>query len=280
MKNSDKALILNGFHLKVLAFLFMTIDHLGVFLQQKGMPAGDIMRYFGRLAFPLFVFLLAEGMRLSHHKGRYVRRLALMYLIITLPETILVYVPSLSELFDVSPMTLDPHPFADILFLGLLLYCMNSKGWRKALALLPATFFIATFWINTVDFDNPYFPYYLRSGYGLVALLLGLSFYFMNVILDMRANKGREISRLSRNLFNVLALGIALGVAYLLALSCPSYSDFGQNWMNWEIYAIFAGIFLIFYNGKRGYDAPWWRIFSYSYFLIHMAVLYLIFAWI
>ena len=117
-QTAPRYLFLSGFWLKVLAFLFMTIDHLGVFLSRipGTYEVAGAFRIIGRLAFPLFVFLLAEGMRLSHRKGRYVLRILIAYLIITIPETILVYIPALADLAQVSPTTLEAHPFTDILF--------------------------------------------------------------------------------------------------------------------------------------------------------------------
>ena len=144
---SEKPLVLSGFLIKVFAFLFMTIDHIGVFLSMKSgfAETANIFRYIGRLAFPLFVFLLAEGMRLSRHRGRYLFRTGLVWAIITLPETLLVYIPALSKAIGHGPGNLDPHPFTDVFFLCLLLYCLTLKGWKKAFAALPAAFFVFCF---------------------------------------------------------------------------------------------------------------------------------------
>ena len=277
LKAAEKPCQLSGFVLKVLAFSFMTLDHLGVFLNMYGYGgpiAVSILRGIGRLAFPLFVFLLAEGMRLSHHKGRYVLRLLLMYAIITIPETLIVYIPYLSSLAMVNASTLDPHPFADILFLGLTLYCLQLPGIKKTFAILPISFFFASFFVGIYAFWTPYFPYYLRSGYGLFGLFLALLFFYGNVLLDHKENDNRFL----RNLVNALALCVSFGLLYLLTLGLPTAATFDHLWMNWEVYALCASVLLLFYSGKRGYDAPWWRVFSYGYFLLHMAVLYLIFS--
>lgn len=271
---SDRCLFLNGFALKIIAFVLMTIDHLGVFLAMRFGATGvsDAFRMVGRLAFPLFVFLLAEGMRLSHHKGKYILRVLLTYAIITIPETILVYTPALANMASVSPSTLDPHPFTDILFLGLVLYCLSLKGPKKLLALLPAGFIVASFFVDIFAANTPYFPYYLRSGYGLYGLVLALTFYLVNNLLDAKAHW----CRLARNGINALIPGVAFGLTYLIVLTLSNSTTI--RWMNWEAMAVLSGLILIPYSGKRGYDSPVWRIFSYSYFLLHMAVLYIIFS--
>ncbi len=274
---TPRYLFFDGFWLKVLAFLLMTLDHLGVFLYRVNgaYQAAEVLRIFGRLAFPLFVFLLAEGMRLSHHKGKYVLRVLLAYAIITIPETIVVYVPALSQMANVTPTTLEAHPFTDILFLGLVLFCLTLKGPKKLLALLPTGFILASFFVGVFVPSTPYFPLYLRSGYGLYGLLMALLFFGINVLLD---KKRPDATRLERNFGNLLVPGVALSITFLVGFMLQNQENL--TWLLWESYAALSGIFLLFYNGKRGYDATWWRVFSYSYFLLHMAILYLIFAFI
>ena len=57
--------VLSGFILKILAIVFMTFDHIGAFLHLSGISDvfATILRILGRLAFPLFIFLLVEGVR-------------------------------------------------------------------------------------------------------------------------------------------------------------------------------------------------------------------------
>lgn len=52
-----KSAIINGNTIKILALIFMTIDHIGVML----FPYIKILRIIGRLSFPLFAFMIAEG---------------------------------------------------------------------------------------------------------------------------------------------------------------------------------------------------------------------------
>lgn len=55
--------ILSGSALKVIAVVSMTIDHIALFLlnAQSGGWVFDMMRCVGRLAFPIFAFLIVEG---------------------------------------------------------------------------------------------------------------------------------------------------------------------------------------------------------------------------
>lgn len=62
---------LTGNQLKLLALLAMTCDHVGLQL----LPQFIILRIIGRLAAPLFAYMIAEGCRYTHNRGRYLGRL-------------------------------------------------------------------------------------------------------------------------------------------------------------------------------------------------------------
>ena len=58
---------LSGNTLKWIAAIFMVIDHVGVIL----FPQMLILRILGRLSFPIFAFMIAEGCRYTRNKCRY-----------------------------------------------------------------------------------------------------------------------------------------------------------------------------------------------------------------
>ena len=58
---------LTGNALKILAILSMTLDHIGVHL----FPGSDLLRILGRLALPIFAYMLAEGCRHTRNPKRY-----------------------------------------------------------------------------------------------------------------------------------------------------------------------------------------------------------------
>lgn len=65
------SLRLSGSSLKVLAVLSMLVDHCAYFFIEHGTSLYEAMRCFGRIAFPVFAFLVAEGFTHSHNRMRY-----------------------------------------------------------------------------------------------------------------------------------------------------------------------------------------------------------------
>ena len=63
----EKKGFLNGNHLKLIAAFTMLLDHAGILL----FPRLEILRILGRIAFPIFAFMIAEGCRYTRHKLRY-----------------------------------------------------------------------------------------------------------------------------------------------------------------------------------------------------------------
>ena len=81
MSVSD-TLSLNAFQIKCLACLFMLIDHIGILLITPANPAYVYFRLAGRLALPLFAYMLANGYRHTGSVGKYLLRLAVFAVII------------------------------------------------------------------------------------------------------------------------------------------------------------------------------------------------------
>ena len=66
--------------LKILALITMTADHVGLQL----LPQYEILRIIGRLSFPIFAYMIAEGCRYTKHRKKYLTTLAAMALVFQL----------------------------------------------------------------------------------------------------------------------------------------------------------------------------------------------------
>lgn len=68
---------LSGNALKILAMIFMTCDHVAVEL----LPDWDFLRIIGRLAMPIYAYMIAEGCRFTHDRKKYLWRLSSLALL-------------------------------------------------------------------------------------------------------------------------------------------------------------------------------------------------------
>lgn len=65
------ALRMSGSALKVIATISMVIDHWALYFMETGTTLYEAMRCFGRIAFPVFAFLIAEGYAYSKDRMWY-----------------------------------------------------------------------------------------------------------------------------------------------------------------------------------------------------------------
>lgn len=159
----NKFKFLSGSILKLLAIICMTIDHSALILYPvieamripfsiggKVITLYWIMRKIGRLAFPIFCFLIAEGYQHTRNKMRYGLRLLIFAVISELPFNLL----HSNNLFDLSGQNV-----FFTLFLGLLLiHIYESEGSQlRKFLLMAAVGVVAT---------------YLKADYGLNGALL------------------------------------------------------------------------------------------------------------
>ena len=72
--NGSPRFQLSGNELKIIAAVTMFLDHMGLML----LPRAAIFRYIGRLAFPIFAFMIAEGCKYTRNRRRYWGNLAIL----------------------------------------------------------------------------------------------------------------------------------------------------------------------------------------------------------
>lgn len=73
----EKVYKLNANALKIIALVSMTVDHAGLLLMNNFTP----FRIIGRLAFPVFAYMIAEGCRYTKNKGKYFLRVFMLGLL-------------------------------------------------------------------------------------------------------------------------------------------------------------------------------------------------------
>lgn len=78
------------FILKILALGSMIVDHTGFFLGNSSLVSSDVynlMRAVGRIAFPIYAFLLVNGFQKTSNRQRYLSRLILFAVLSQIPFT-------------------------------------------------------------------------------------------------------------------------------------------------------------------------------------------------
>ena len=77
--------VLSGSALKVIAVISMVMDHCAYYLMEHDTILYETLRCFGRIAFPVFAFLIAEGFRHTRNRRKYFLQLLFFAVISEVP---------------------------------------------------------------------------------------------------------------------------------------------------------------------------------------------------
>lgn len=266
--------------IKILALLTMTIDHLAIFLYDASfITAFEYipMRVIGRIAFPLFAFMIVEGILHTKNIKQYLLRLLVMLSIILTFEVIAGFTGFYLNTGNI---------FIDLLSGAMLITFIAQPKLKKLWMLLP-TFYIAFLTLADFGLLSLSLPRYLYPQYNLFGIMLMVGFYIAHLLsgyfakiiaqkyaIDFEGFKLLEQYQFMRNILSCVSLLFITLVWYILGVV---NRDFDIMNMAIQSYAILAGFVLIFYSGKRGYHEKWFQYGSYLYYPLHLIVLYGIF---
>ena len=236
--------------LRLIACLAMLIDHIGF---QYNI---HLFRCIGRIAFPIFVFLLCNGYRHTSSRLRYALRLGIFALISQVPFSLFCY----NSLW---------HSNGNVfvtLFLSLVCIWTAARLLRsrnlKLLAFLPTLAICGLYYFGVLDSD-----------YGIRGILFALTFYFF-------AREGNKKT-------GFMTIGMLLSIYYPFLLGCIEWLLGGpvpvlSSWELTQIYSLFALPLILLYNGEKG-SAPGSPVLAklsqlgfYLFYPAHMLVLWLI----
>ncbi len=275
MKN--RKLIFSSFVLKVIALSTMTIDHFGaIVLYNAGWMSGGyylIMRTIGRIAFPLFMFMIVEGILHTHRPWRYFLRLALSGIFIGLAIWVGVLLSG--------EQMISGNIFVDLLAVAFTIWVLRQKGYLKLLGIIPVAYIFLDFALDI----SSVFPY-ASAQYGLYGLTMGL-FYYAGYLIIRRTGKTAcekyqidyegylltDQYRWNANAVASISLLTTNVLWYIIFRIDPSLDTV---FITFQSLSVLTGIILLYYNGKRGYDAKWFRFGSYAYYPLHIILLYLL----
>lgn len=230
--------------LHILAMILMLCDHLWATV----VPGNDWLTCIGRLAFPIFAFMLVEGYFHTHNLKKYALRLLLFAVISEIPFN-LMYSSSVIYPFHQNVIW--------TLLIGLWMIHLNEKirtSHKPALRSLGTvgTVFLGGL-LGLVSFAD----------YNAAGVLMILIFYFF------RGNRWW------------CYLGQFAGMYYINFEMLKGLVFPVTFWGNsFEIpqqgLAILSLLFIWLYRGRKGYSAKWFQLLCYWFYPVHMLLLWLI----
>jgi hypothetical protein len=230
--------------LHLLAMAFMLSDHLWATL----FPYLDILTCIGRVAFPIFAFMIVEGYFYTHDLKKYICRLFLFAL--------------LSEI-----------PF-DLVAGGTIFYPFHQNVlWTYLIGLLLIS------WIERVKkLGKPWLNLLIMVGALILGYILGtitiVDFYGAGVltILVFYLFRGRKLWH-----FAAQAACLCYINMHLLSGFCYPISILGHAWdFPQQGLAVLALIPIWLYNGRQGYHEKWFRVVCYAFYPVHLLILYVL----
>lgn len=213
---------MTGFHLKLIALTTMFIDHIGAVF----FPQVTLLRVIGRISFPLYAFLIAEGCRYTRNRGRYALGLGAFALISELPYDLALHPEFLEYGLWGQNFLFQTNIFYTMFFAvaGIHIFeVLRRRSWKAQLAALGG--FAGVYFLNLLLYNLwlAHESLWLFYASHLAALSYHPLLIWICCMLEKRSCKEEKPDILS----NILAVGQLL-VALLYANSYgASYAGLG-----------------------------------------------------
>lgn len=213
---------MTGFHLKLIALTTMFIDHIGAVF----FPQVTLLRVIGRISFPLYAFLIAEGCRYTRNRGRYALGLGVFALISELPYDLALHPEFLENGLWGQNFLFQTNIFYTMFFAVASVHIfevLRRRSWKAQLAALGG--FAGVYFLNLLLYNLwlAHESLWLFYASHLAALSYHPLLIWICCMLEKRSCKEEKPDILS----NILAVGQLL-VALLYANSYgASYAGLG-----------------------------------------------------
>ena len=242
-----KKLDVSSAGLHILAMALMLCDHMWAML----FPSAEWLTCVGRIAFPIFAFMTAEGFRRTRNLQGYLLRMLLWAAVAEIPFNLMcggtVFYPFHQNVL---------WTFLLSLLIMALLDKVRARFQPAAAALLSALVVLLGFVLG----------FAVMSDYFGVGVLTVLTFYFFRE----RNWKSRVCQLICLYILNVELLG---GYYYDVQLFGRSFEVIQQG------FALLALIPIWLYRGRQGHHSKAFQSICYAFYPVHMLVLYLIYTW-
>lgn len=251
--------------LKLLALVFMFIDHTGQFIPETP----DWFRWIGRISAPLFIFCVILGFSYTSNKKKYLTRLYLSGVGMAIINLMINFI------YKDTYNYITNNFFTTLFLIGFIIFLIDKKEKKYFIGFLIwqlVSTFLCAFLVEGIEVPNlpSALPSYMFYGslFGNVMFIEGGVFFLILGLLMFLTRKNKKSFIISYIGFSVLCYflvekyGYVRGiVSYLIPLS-------DYQWM-----MIAALPFMLLYNGKKGVGL---KYFFYIFYPIHIVILYLI----
>lgn len=208
---------LDSFQLKCIAIVSMALDHTGAVLY----PSQIWLRCLGRIAFPIFCFLIVEGFFHTHDVRRYMGRLGVFALISEIPYDLAFRGVPLEYAHQNVFFTL-------LIGIGMVVLLERNREWPvKAVILLLAM------WLAVL----------IRSDYNFRGVLLIFVFYIFHESWWLAVTAG--------GLWNFLYQGVIQKYGVLSVLPLALYNGERGRKMKYFFYIFYPAHLLLLYGISR-----------------------------
>ena len=284
-------MVISNFILKIIALIFMTIDHVGVFLPSS--PLQFTFRVLGKIALPIFIYTTLEGCKKTKDIKKYMLRLGVMsifmYIAIVIAQLVLYFNNGYLLVFLNIFFTL-----LNLVFIYYLFFVNKNKN-KRWMVILPILIFIGSYiffllringiseFISSIFVDGLTTMYALEAPIMFVGALLGI--YIYEFIVKKRLNNDETLvneflcskkAQLSRNIIMCLSIALVSLIMYSFTYeNIPSFT-FGNTCI-YNTYFIICFPFILLYNGKRGFNNKIVNGAFYLYYPLHIGIIALIF---
>ena len=264
--------ILSAFWLKIIAMVTMIFDHIGaiiLFHYSINEPSSFLaslyepFRIIGRFSFIILAFLVVDGVKHTSNKIKYLSRLLILSLVMTLGELCFTHT------YSGNPIT--------TLFLGALtIVLLNLPKFYKLTACIPCIYVILSD-LDIIPFKNEYgiYGFFLIIGFylSLVGAKFLLEYYSSVNNLDIEIFANEQMIHKYRLIISCIFI-FSYNLAWYLIY--PSWNNIPLIDMSLQVYSTFAIFPVFIYSGKRGYNSKWFQYGCYIFFPAHILIIYFI----
>ena len=184
--STKSRLYLNSFEIKIIALIFMTFDHFGAYQTfTTNLSINDFFRIVGRIAAPLFLFVVVESLHYTHNKVRFAMRLYIAGVTVEIFNRIFEISFYILSIFNILPTFL--YVALIVTTTECITKCRNLKTAVIPLLCLIVPFLIIPLnialcesgYVEIWDIISIIFPSIFTVEYSIIFILLGIAWYYI-----------------------------------------------------------------------------------------------------